>query len=122
MTTKPMADNAMQAQLDRLVAGELSENDRRSLLAWLDEDAGRWRMCALAFLEAQVWEAAAADEAPAPATLPVVLADRSLAGSNAMESPIKGGGVWLRSIALAAAAALLLAAGHISARLTSPPG
>jgi hypothetical protein len=50
----------MQAQIDRLVAGELPESERRNLLAWLDEDVGRWRACAVAFLEAQTWEAAAA--------------------------------------------------------------
>ena len=60
MNAKLTLDHAMQAQLDRLVAGDLPENDRRSLLAWLDEDAGRWRACALAFLEAQTWEAATA--------------------------------------------------------------
>ncbi len=58
MTTKPLADGQIQAQLDRLVTGELAESDRRSILAWLDEDAGRWRMCALAFLETQMWERA----------------------------------------------------------------
>lgn len=54
-------DAAMQAQIDRLVMGELPEPERRNLLAWLDEDGRRWRMCALAFLECQTWEAAALD-------------------------------------------------------------
>lgn len=48
----------LTAQIDRLVAGELAEHDRRSLLAWLDEEPTRWRACALAFLEAQAWEEA----------------------------------------------------------------
>jgi hypothetical protein len=47
------------AQIDRLVSGDLGEPDRRSLLAWLDEEPQRWRACALAFLEAQAWEQAA---------------------------------------------------------------
>ncbi len=50
--------DVIAAQLDRLVSGDLPEPDRRSLLAWLDEEPTRWRACALAFLEAQVWEQA----------------------------------------------------------------
>jgi hypothetical protein len=41
--------------LDRLVDGELSESDRRELLAALDDEPGAWRRCALTFLEAQTW-------------------------------------------------------------------
>jgi hypothetical protein len=41
--------------LDRLVDGELSQNQRRELLAALDDAPGAWRRCALAFLEAQSW-------------------------------------------------------------------
>ena len=48
--------DVLVAQIDRLVAGELPESDRRSLLAWLDEEPTRWRACAVAFLEAQAWE------------------------------------------------------------------
>jgi hypothetical protein len=45
-----------EAQLDRLVDGELSEDDRRSLLLQLDHEPEGWRRCALAFLEAQCWK------------------------------------------------------------------
>ena len=45
----------MHLLLERLVAGELDETDRARVVAWLDGDAGRWRMCGLAFLEAQAW-------------------------------------------------------------------
>jgi hypothetical protein len=38
---------------DRLVDGELSADERRQLLASLDDRADGWRRCALAFLEAQ---------------------------------------------------------------------
>jgi hypothetical protein len=51
---------AMLVQIDRLAAGDLSESERRNLLVWLDEDPHRWRFCAIAFLEAQSWESAAA--------------------------------------------------------------
>jgi hypothetical protein len=40
---------------DRLADGELSEADRRALLASLDAEPQGWRRCALAFLEAQTW-------------------------------------------------------------------
>jgi hypothetical protein len=53
----PRTDSAT-TQIDRLVSGDLPEADRRSLLAWLDEEPARWRSCALAFLEAQAWEQA----------------------------------------------------------------
>ncbi|NUQ61719.1 MAG: hypothetical protein HUU20_04475 [Pirellulales bacterium] len=42
--------------LDLLVDGELSEADRRDLLASLDRRPDGWRRCALAFLEAQCWK------------------------------------------------------------------
>ena len=44
------------SRFDRLVDGELSEAERRELLAGLDSEPGGWRRCALAFLEAQCWK------------------------------------------------------------------
>lgn len=41
------------AQLDRLVDGELPDHEYRRLLASLDDEPGGWRRCALAFVEAQ---------------------------------------------------------------------
>jgi hypothetical protein len=41
--------------LDRLVDGELGLDERRELLASLEDEPGGWRRCALAFLEAQTW-------------------------------------------------------------------
>lgn len=41
--------------LDRLVDGELGVDERRELLAALDDEPAGWRRCALAFLEAQAW-------------------------------------------------------------------
>lgn len=40
---------------DRLVDGELSTAERRTLLSSLDSQPDGWRCCALAFLEAQSW-------------------------------------------------------------------
>jgi len=42
-------------RFDRLVDGELSDAERRRLLASLDDEPGGWQCCALAFLEAQAW-------------------------------------------------------------------
>lgn len=47
---------AMSGQIDRLVTGELSEQQRRAVFEWCDADPIRWRQCALAFLEAQTWQ------------------------------------------------------------------
>jgi hypothetical protein len=59
--------------IDQLVDGELSDDERRALLAKLDAepDSGGWRRCAMAFLEAQAWREAfgpvAAPALPGPA-------------------------------------------------------
>jgi hypothetical protein len=45
----------MHGLLEGLVAGELDEAARSRVLTWLDGDAGRWRLCGLAFLETQAW-------------------------------------------------------------------
>ncbi|MBN1394571.1 MAG: hypothetical protein JW959_06080 [Pirellulales bacterium] len=52
------------ARFDRLVDGQLSEQERRDLLASLDDKPGGWRHCALAFLEAQCWKQAFGATAP----------------------------------------------------------
>jgi hypothetical protein len=41
--------------IDRLVDGELPEDERRALLLRLEAEPDGWRRCALAFLEAQAW-------------------------------------------------------------------
>jgi len=112
MNAKLTTDRAMQAQLDRLASGDLAENDRRSLLAWLDEDAGRWRACATAFLEAQTWEAAATNWPDSSATL----ADRKPREQYAAATKSS---VWRQALAIAAVA-LVFVAGHWSARLWLP--
>jgi hypothetical protein len=44
--------------IDRLVDGELSADERRTVLARLDAEPDGWRRCALAFLEGQSWREA----------------------------------------------------------------
>lgn len=48
-------DSEKQRLLDLLVDGELSESQRRELLAWCEREPDGWRRCALAFLDAQSW-------------------------------------------------------------------
>jgi hypothetical protein len=43
-------------RLDRLVDGELNDQERRDLLSGLEDAPGGWRRCALAFLESQCWK------------------------------------------------------------------
>jgi hypothetical protein len=76
----PTSKNTTHAagdRFDRLVDGELSEADRRALLASLDAEPEGWRRCALAFLEAQAWresfgELTPAKSQPAPAPIPEI--------------------------------------------------
>ena len=48
-------------QLDRLVDGELSADDRRRLIETLEQQPEKWRDCACAFLEAQEFGTACSD-------------------------------------------------------------
>ncbi len=52
------SDGAMISRLERLACGELDQADRQRVLAWLEEDPRRWRICGLAFMEAQSWSEA----------------------------------------------------------------
>jgi hypothetical protein len=69
-------EDSDDALFDRLVDGELPADERRQLLASLDDRADGWRRCALAFLEAQSWGGAmrqiVREPAPALAAMPVV--------------------------------------------------
>ncbi len=108
-------------QLDLLVDGELSDEERREVLSRLDTEPDGWRRCALAFLEAQTWRegmrAAASDSvvemaAASPKRQP---ACRRLPGVLAMA------GCFLVALGLGAAVDEL--AGRRSSRSTAPvPG
>jgi anti-sigma factor RsiW len=65
--------------IDRLVDGELSNNERGELLSRLDQSADGWRTLALAFLESQTWRSAL--HAPQESTL------QSAPGLPAMGQP-----------------------------------
>jgi hypothetical protein len=50
----------MADELERLVTGELDEAARGRVIAWLEKEPARWRLCGLSFLEAQTWTEALA--------------------------------------------------------------
>lgn len=103
--------NNDDALFDRLVDGELSADERRALLASLDDRADGWRRCALAFLEAQAWRG--------EMRRMVCVAERpstTLPPANDQSRPSHAG-VWL-----ATAAGLLVAFGLGRQLSTSPKG
>jgi hypothetical protein len=73
----------MNGQIDRLVSGDLDEQDRGPVIAWLEEDPRRWRLCGLLFLESQTWSQALAEwpcgnlTKEMPVTRRAVVADKS---------------------------------------------
>jgi hypothetical protein len=81
------------AEIDRLVAGELDDAERRGLLLALEGDPEGWRRCALAFLEDQAWRQAFAHAGTMPS--------RSEAAFVAPISPRRGRH-WIRRGAIAA--------------------
>ena len=99
----------MQTEIDRLVVGELSENQRAELFAWCDQDANRWRLCALAFIEAQTWKQGLAEwmkdsEATIPASGPDIDQPKCEMVALAPRTAGSRWGTWI-----AAAACILLA-------------
>ena len=60
------ADAEMTAMLEQLACGELDDAKRSAVLSWLEKDPRRWRICGLAFLEAQSWSEAMGDWPTAP--------------------------------------------------------
>ncbi|MFO0790830.1 MAG: hypothetical protein U0805_15340 [Pirellulales bacterium] len=98
---------------DRLVDGELTSAERRTLLASLDARRDGWRKCALAFLEAQSWRehsrailAEPQPAAPASQSVQTVDADKESPAPTTTDQriSIKSASAWL-----AIAAALLVA-------------
>jgi hypothetical protein len=91
---------------DRLVDGELSADERRQLLASLDDRPDGWRRCALAFLEAQSWGGAMRGIVREPAAAATV--------APSLKTPAPMGRLrWASRVGalLATAAALLVAFG-----------
>ena len=83
---------------DRLVDGELSADQRRQLIASLDDRADGWRRCALAFLEAQSWGSTMrrmVQEPTAPAARVVEAASVNAAAPTGRRRRMEQVGVWL---------------------------
>lgn len=51
-----MTHDDLQLQIDRLVGGDLSKQEVRTLVERFDASPDGWRQCGLAFLEAQSWQ------------------------------------------------------------------
>ena len=115
----PMTDG-VTARIDRLVSGDLPEADRRSLIAWLDEEPARWRVCALAFLEAQVWEQATTQAAGDVQCGAVTAPGSGFRVPKDARRPVSR---WPQGLAVAGLLLLAFGAGAIAARSWSsrPP-
>ena len=98
-----------QRVLDRLVDGELGLDERRLLLAGLDDEVGAWRRCALAFLEAQSWRWQLSSAAAEP-----FLARTA----ETTKRPARHGAFWGSALAIAASLVVAFALG----RQYSPAG
>jgi hypothetical protein len=81
------------AAIDRLVDGDLTENERRELLLRLENDPEGWRRCALAFLEDQAFRRALAGSPSASTAREPAMA---LPSGSPPEKP------WLRRVSIAA--------------------
>lgn len=98
----PLFEGEEARLIDRLVDGELAEDQRRALLLHLEAHPEGWRRCALAFLEAQTWR-----EALGPLTAAAVAPVRNVPDS---ESDVRKTIPWRRLRRWTAIAAGLLAA------------
>jgi hypothetical protein len=121
MTERVALTKGVAAQIDRLVSGDLPEPERRSLLAWLDEDPVRWRSCGLAFLEAQAWQ-----QATAHAVENVLRSTGACEGSGfrVQDESHRDRVRWPQWLAVAGLLLLAFAAGALAARnwsRSSPP-
>jgi hypothetical protein len=92
----------MAAELERLVSGELDEQARAPLIAWLDAEPRRWRLCGLLFMESQTWSDALKEW---PSQTPSALPDQSAVARS--EPAPRGGWRRLREAAVLAASVLL---------------
>ena len=91
-------------RMDLLVDGELNDQERRDLLARLEDTPGGWRRCALAFLESQDWRRELKVVAREPALSGPVSAPSSRRGVASRFS-------WSTSLAMAASFLLAFALG-----------
>ncbi len=103
-------------ELDRLVDGELAEDERRRLLRRLEEEPAGWRRCALAFLENQTW--GEVFQQPASRDVEPEHLPRNRAAG---QSPFGAKHGWLNGFALAASLLLAFFLGRQEWTFTSDP-
>ena len=99
----------LQLQIDLLVDGELSEDERRELLLRLEREPDAWRTCALALLEAETLRESLGGWADSETTAPQAAEDR--AENVVVKSTLSDTPTWLkraRPVVLAVTASLLV--------------
>lgn len=108
-------DSEMTSLIDRLASGDLDETARSRLLEWLEHDPRRWRLCGLAFLEAQVWSHSLAAWPQTAASGPIREAVSALPQTTLANSavPVRGAPRSLKAFGrkLLVAAGILIAFG-----------
>lgn len=114
--TKNNLSHDEEKLIDRLVDGELSESERRSLLSSLDAEPEGWRRCALAFLEAQTWRETFGEFTPPARKPPSEPAPRVLPPSPKKQKKKLGA----MGTVMAMAASFLMALGLGAWALRSP--
>lgn len=62
-----------ETMIDRLVDGELTEQEQRELLTACEADPERWKDMALAYVEAQTWRSELSNVVKEPQTPPTIL-------------------------------------------------
>jgi hypothetical protein len=102
--------------IDRLVDGELTASEERSLLGSLEFQPDGWRRCALAFLESRVWKnelAAVTRGQTAPINgTPVVLSPLAAVNHSAeLTQRPASSSPWVRGMAIAASIGLAFVLG-----------
>jgi hypothetical protein len=92
------------AELDRMVDGELSPRQQRELLGRLEDEPGGWRRLALAFVEARAWRTELAGLAQATGHL--------VNGPRPSADPARGL-TWRRMLTIAAGLAIAFGLGFL---------
>lgn len=88
------SDSDKQRLLDLLVDGELSEAQRREVLAWCQSEPDGWRRCALAFLDAQSWSNVLGQMAAGRAVTGRVANERMVVQRGAAGKPSSDDPLW----------------------------
>ena len=121
-------DSLGELWLERLVDGELSDDEQQRIVSALDRIPQGWRQCALGFLEAQAWRRAlralhrsppgqrltVADDPPAVAAVPAAHLGASRADAAAADPSRPRSSTGLPWLSLAASVALAFWAGQLA--------